>query len=355
MGKPHFNATGSFRRQSSLHIVRKLMSDNGTCPIWGTQAKIDIRPGGLALVDSPRSGGKYIVTDAAEALLKHFVECQKACLTTWLIDQRRLGDQSPEIDSKTIEDAKQWQVLPVPERANRLLRYLSQLEQYAGGGFRFSQYDPEDRFLRMQAWVESVTSKLAKDDQDEEINFFLKYLDGKGWIEKEETSSTHHGFKKRLTVAGYAHLDELDSKVVVSSQAFVAMWFDKSMDAALEEGIYPAIEDAGYKPFRIDKKEHSNKIDDEIIAEIRRSRFIVADFTHGNEGPRGGVYYEAGFAHGLNIPVIFTCRKDGLDNIHFDTRQYPHIVWKTPEQLRGRLAKRIGAVVIGDRPLKDNN
>ena len=33
------------------------------------------------------------------------------------------------------------------------------------------------------------------------------------------------------------------------------------------------------EPVRIDQKERLNKIDDEIIAEIRRSRFLVADFT----------------------------------------------------------------------------
>ncbi len=37
-------------------------------------------------------------------------------------------------------------------------------------------------------------------------------------------------------------------------------------------------------------------------------RFMIADFT----GHRGGVYFEAGFAHGLGIPVIWTCREDQL-------------------------------------------
>lgn len=56
-------------------------------------------------------------------------------------------------------------------------------------------------------------------------------------------------------------------------------------------------------------------------AEIRRSRFLVADFTHDKkQGARGSVYYEAGFAHGLNIPVIFTAR-DGTKP-HFDTSAY---------------------------------
>ena len=73
------------------------------------------------------------------------------------------------------------------------------------------------------------------------------------------------------------------------------MWFDKTMDNFFFNGIQPAIEHDGTKCIRIDFKEHNNKICDEIIAEIRRSRYLVADFT----GNRGGVYYEAGFAYGL--------------------------------------------------------
>ena len=106
-----------------------------------------------------------------------------------------------------------------------------------------------------------------------------------------------------------------------------------------------------YRPIRIDKAEFNDRIDDEIIAEIRRSRFLVADFTQDGDSARGGVYYEAGFAHGLDRPVIFTCRKNVIDKglIHFDTRQYNHIAWTTAEELRKRLADRIAAI-IGDGP-----
>lgn len=69
---------------------------------------------------------------------------------------------------------------------------------------------------------------------------------------------------------------------------------------------------------------------------------------------RGGVYYEAGFAHGLGIEVIFTCKENALENVHFDTRQHNHIVWKKPEELRQGLAKRISAR-IGDGPHKENS
>lgn len=193
----------------------------------------------------------------------------------------------------------------------------------------------------MLAYTESVT--------DEELRYLLAYLIEQGWLELEREKLGSR--QVTITVEGYARIADMENIVTESSRAFVAMWFDESLNAAWDAAIKPAIEDSGYEAIRIDKQEHLNKIDDQIIAEIRRSRFIVADFTHGDGGARGGVYYEAGFAHGLNIPVIFTCREDTIEHIHFDTRQYNHIVWKSHNVLRERLTNRISAV-IGDGPLK---
>jgi hypothetical protein len=69
----------------------------------------------------------------------------------------------------------------------------------------------------------------------------------------------------------------------------------------------------------------------------------VADFT----GNREGVYYEAGFAQGLDIPVIWTVREDWLGKIHFDTRQYNHIHYRTPDELLRALKNRIMATIPG--------
>ena len=149
---------------------------------------------------------------------------------------------------------------------------------------------------------------------------------------------------------GYAKIEEVATRKD-TTQCFVAMWFNPSMDRAYEEGIRPAIESAGYKPLRIDRKEDLlDKIDDAIIAEIRRSRLVVADFTHGDSGARSGVYYEAGFARGLGIPVIFLCKEDRMDELHFDTRQFHHIAWSSPEELRERLRNRILAS-LGEGPV----
>lgn len=124
-------------------------------------------------------------------------------------------------------------------------------------------------------------------------------------------------------------------------QAFVAMWFSTESDAIYRDGIAPALAELSMTPVRIDQREHNNKICDEIIAEIKRSKFVIADFT----GNRGGVYYEAGYAHGLGKPVIWTVRVDHLSDVHFDTRQYNHITYSNAMELKERLFNRIRATI----------
>jgi nucleoside 2-deoxyribosyltransferase len=119
------------------------------------------------------------------------------------------------------------------------------------------------------------------------------------------------------------------------------MWFDPSMSDPYDKGFQIGISRARYNPIRIDRQEHINKIDDEIIALINSSAFVVADFS----GHRGGVYFEAGYALGLGLPVVWTCRETDIDGLHFDIRQYNCILWETPEELATRLEKRIGASI----------
>ena len=113
----------------------------------------------------------------------------------------------------------------------------------------------------------------------------------------------------------------------------------------MEQRFEPAIRGAGYRPVRIDKQEHIDRIDDRILAEIRRSLFVVVDLTLH----RQNVYYEAGFAEGIGKKVIFTCHADTASDRHFDIRQFNCLDWKAPEELRRRLEDRLCAV-LGDGP-----
>ena len=252
------------------------------------------------------------------------------------MDQHIQGIDQPEVTVDVINLIKARRPLRVHERADRLLQFMTR--------FRLESSVARDVEIHFGdcdaacAWSESAEWR--------EIQYFLDYLTNKGWV--KSSMVTYGSFHGRATVDGHSRIAEQEVNID-SAQAFVAMWFDESMDAPYQRGIAPGIGDAGYKSRRVDDRPHINKIDDEIIAQIRRSRFLVADFTHGPNGPRGGVYYEAGFARGLGIPVIFTCHEELEDSLHFDTRQYYHILWKTPEDLRERLATHISAV-IGDGP-----
>lgn len=156
---------------------------------------------------------------------------------------------------------------------------------------------------------------------------------------------SHNNIEYQVSPKGLLHLE--GRKDENSTIGFCAMWFSDEVKPLWIDVIEPAIRSAGYEPLRIDSKQHNGKIDDEIMASIRGSRFVVADFT----GSRGGVYYEAGFAHGLDLPVIFMCREG--DDLHFDIRQYNCIFWKADalEDAQARLKNRILAT-LGQGPLK---
>jgi DNA-binding PadR family transcriptional regulator len=175
-------------------------------------------------------------------------------------------------------------------------------------------------------------------------NAFLRELAEQGFIRFNEVAGGLQRDRFSLTTKFWETVENLQKIEVGNKRAFVAMWFDKSMDDYYEDGIKKAIEDAGYVPIRIDLKEFNNKICDELIAEIKRSKFLIADFS----GLRSGVFFEAGFAKGLGREVIFIVRKTDVEKLkeHFDTRQYNHIVYDSPEDLRKKLFNRIGATIV---------
>ena len=149
----------------------------------------------------------------------------------------------------------------------------------------------------------------------------------------------------KLTAEGWRKSDSFEQPIAIREKAFVAMNFDAKLKEAYSKAIEPAVKSLGFVPIRIDSKEHVDTVMDQIIAEIKESRFVIADFT----GQRGGVYFEAGFAKGLGLDVIWCCREDDMDKLHFDVKGFNIIVWNNCEELEKRLRDRIRAI-IGNGP-----
>ena len=146
-----------------------------------------------------------------------------------------------------------------------------------------------------------------------------------------------------LTLQGWEKVQELKEQSPYSKQVFVAFHFDTNeiMKGIYYSAIAPAISECGLIPYVTLDDDHGNSITDVIIAGIRKSRFVIADVTDASQN----VYYEAGFAYGLGIPVVLTCREDSAKNdMKFDTSHIKHILWKDGADLRIRLINRIVAM-----------
>ena len=300
------------------------------CPIWGTPAEVRRVPNHDSLrVWSVRAGGDYQITGMAATTINagNVDAATKAKLTSVLIDRRRDGDDAPNVDSHLLKHAEKAKALTREARAKRLLRYIVDIESSSPDQPVSLGTEDPGALAYSESWTGSQLQVLTRHLVQEQLMYV-------GMRTFDSTNYT-------VTIRGHNALAKAAARG--TKQVFVAMWFNSEMSDAYEYGIEPAIRDAGFVPMRIDEKKDANRIDDDIIAEIKKSHFVVADMTHGTDGVRGSVYYEAGFAHGREIEVIYCCRQDCIDGLPFDTRQYHHIVWDTPETLRRELAERIRA------------
>ena len=276
-------------------------------------------------VDSERAGGPYLILEEPLEQLEAWVATQqlseenKAVLTTWLVNQRKQGTKLPLITAKVVSQVHDGRLRPIPpyERADRLLQTLVS-QHRLGESIPYSAVYDNSAIL---ANTESIDKG--------EIRILLDHLVDSGYTQEADGSNRLSTSTMKVRLAGYQRVAELEAPNSDSRQVFIAMWFDKSV-TALREAIKDTTREIRYEPFVVDEDDDPDvrKICDKIEAEIRRSRLVVADFTHSPKtGARGSVYFEAGLARGLDIPVIWTCHEDQIDVLHFDTRQYPHIPW----------------------------
>jgi hypothetical protein len=319
---------------------------NCECPIWGTPSlKRSWNEGDSDYVYSPRAGGEVIVKKDASEFCKSLNPIQKSAITNWLVDRRIDFDDKPILDLNLAKECSKIKPIKISDSKTKFMRYIMDIRPNEQILFTsvYHDMDLEDKFH-----TEMILAQIGAVNYHEALEI-LRLL------EEDNLITIKSGICK-ITSNGYNYIESMGSKSG-SPQAFVALWFHDETNQVWRQGIMPAIKDAGYEPLRIDNKPTNGKICDEIISEIKNSRFLVADFTcrlielEGVKSAlhRGGVYYEAGFAMGHGIDVIFTCRADCIDHLHFDTRQFSHIKWKNPSDLRNQLYHRISRT-IGVRP-----
>ena len=297
-----------------------------------------------AIVDCPQCAN-FTISRTARAIIGNVDEAKRWRISAWI------NQYQPAVLTSTDLDSALNSILPsLHTRADRMLGWISNNfppgRQFSLSDLTVLKSNDSDLIggMSVQGQLRRIACRLIPigwNRSFEESDYMVTEV-----LCNEMAllvSQNNHDYQ--VSPKGLLYLE--GRKEESSPIGFCAMWFNEEVASLWTSVIEPATRLAGYEPLRIDGKQHNGKIDDEIMASIRGSRFVVADFT----GNRGGVYYEAGFAHGLGLPVIFMCREG--DELHFDVRQYNCIFWKPDglEDAQARLKNRILAT-LGQGPLK---
>ncbi len=137
-------------------------------------------------------------------------------------------------------------------------------------------------------------------------------------------------------------------------RCFVAMAIGRNeTDDFFNRILKPTLKSLNIQVRRVDQIQTNDDLDNLIFSELDKCDFVIADLTFA----RPSVYYEAGYARGLDKRVIYTCREDhfkpslnddyGNLKIHFDVLMKNTISWQAEKdkifskRLRGRIARTI--------------
>lgn len=282
---------------------------------------------------SEYSGNKFFFSFPSDHQNSEKVEKNKYILKGLIINGRfpeiEKNFYNNEILEKIIDEA----VIPTTpkEKLDELIMFIYESQESIG-----SYVDFDDILDH-----ETLLNKLYLQSNDE-FWFYMKTLQEMKYV-TFDAGTTNYGnaaINLRLTYSGLEYITQMIEEGAKSKKCFIAMWFHSSQ-IETREAIRQTVIDCGYNPVIIDEEHYESDItiNDAIIQNIKRCKFLIADFT----GQRAGVYFESGYALGKGKPVIYMCSAEDFKNRHFDTDHFPHIRYESLDQLKRMLENKIKA------------
>jgi len=179
---------------------------------------------------------------------------------------------------------------------------------------------------------------------DDIFKYTLNFLKESNFVNEE---------KGVLTPSGIAYFKDNLNTVLPQSKfsqtVFVAQSFHEDMVKFYKEVYEPLVREYGLNPILISNEESSEPIDVEILNQIRICRFMICDLTYS----RPSVYFEAGYALGRGVNVVYACKSDHnsddsafdakVNKVHFDIRNRKISWWNIDniEEFKNELKARI--------------
>ena len=233
------------------------------------------------------------------------------------------------------------------DKMNRLFMHLYNLQEEDGGYVNIGVQVYKDILWKALYFksMDELTFYFYSLDKEgliicnkkgEEINF----REGKGRITNKKIYSSD---LIKLTYKGLNYAIKLNQEGEHSKNCFIAMAF-KPETKYVKDAIMDVFKDEeiNYTPIIMEDihMDSDKTINDGILANIKKSKFCIADFTFNSYG----VYFEAGYALGLGKKVIYTCEENFFKKeAHFDIKPLQHILYKDGDQLKKDLKNKIMA------------
>jgi hypothetical protein len=290
------------------------------CPICFTAGAVVKRDMGDNVTMECPICTHFVLTGSADAVIGKWTH-EKRLLVSGQIRRHWNDTKLPlMVTSELVDGIEGAQLTSVVQKQNALLQDLARLSLHPGAKVNISP----------------LICVVFDGVPGDELGYHITSLIERGLLSAPQTTND-----VIITARGWEHVERLLTPPGGNrSDFFVAMAFKDTLRDAWEHGISPGAADAGYVAKRVDSDAHNDRIDDRIIAGIRACFGLIAEVTTQNVG----AYFEAGFALGLGRPVVWTVHADDVMNLHFDTRQFNHIVWKDEADLRKKLGTHLLAV-----------
>jgi hypothetical protein len=316
-----------------------------TCPVCASPAERVPGTGDFARYICLRCG-EFILNGSAEATIGGFLSGKPTRRSLMSHTIRRMQVTShppPRISDTDLPSYWAAERLPPPQqRADNLIIWC-------GDNQEGPAWQAGTTVAEISAWIGTEISSYPGREGLDWLNAQLKTESLYEWWDPAPDE-----FHMRLTMPGWQRYHQLKKRDVDSRAAFMAMKFgDPLLNKAVDECFRPAVDRTGFLLRLLTDNQCAGLIDDQLLAAMLASRFIIADLSHGNQG----AYWEAGFGEGLGLPVIYTCEttKWAESKTHFDTNHMVTIIWDPADLQKAQnlLTATIRATLRGEAKQSD--
>jgi hypothetical protein len=281
-----------------MEFVRPNIVVNQQCTFCATGLPKPFKRSGDAIEANCPCCGLYRITGSAADAIAHWDMPESEWITI-AHHIRKMTDRAdpPGLDYATLKAIRETANLPHPDQI------IDEFVMWLGNK---SRWPAETMFIN---YVEHRAVLGAVDGQA--FDYMTQYISQTPWFAGARVAPIGGATEIRgcaLSPRGWERFRQLMRSHSASKYGFVAMQYGNAeLDAVVRNHFVPQTQLAGFDLRRLDDNQAAaGLIDDQLRVRIRLARFLICDLTHGNRG----AYWEAGFAEGLGLPVIYSCRRN---------------------------------------------